>query len=189
MEIIKAQGADVAIADVIREMSISDIASSHQIIRYLTSTSEGYCELFHKAVKCSEYIFTENLLNGIESASVFNIVSLSRVLKCPFQKYSEARKYYISFVKELLSIKDIHPDGEALDNVLDHPKEYQAEKIELLTLLLEHGAAIDQCTYQRRSGTTLLHIATRFAIESGMHRQQFTCRVLEYSMLQKECEL
>lgn len=134
------------------------------------STVEGRVELFIKALKCSEYDFAESLMSCTESESIASKISLSSVLECPFQGNLEARKCFIFIVKRLLE-NGIDPNGNgnanSLDIVLKLSKDHQTEKIELLTLLLQQGAAIERCTYQRKNETTLLHIATKFAIESG----------------------
>lgn len=169
--VLISHGAEVSVARIVQGMCKSDILSNERIVSYLKSTPEGCTKLFFKAMKYSEYVFADILLSSIESESVTRKISLSSVLECQFQAYSEARKEYISFVKRLLE-NGIDPNGDgdanSLDIVLNFSKEYPTEKIELLTLLLQHGAAIEQCTYQRKNETTLLHIATRFAIDSGM---------------------
>lgn len=163
-------GAKINVARITQEMHKSDVLS---IISYLKSTLKGRIELFFKAVKYSEYSLAESLLSDGEndSESVFSRISVSScLLGCPLQGNSVDRQGYIAFVKGLLE-KGVNPsrdrDSSPLDIVLKFPKEYQADKIELLTLLLQHGAAIEQCTHQRENETTLIHIAAKFVIDSG----------------------
>lgn len=169
--VLISHGVKVSVAKIVQEMRKSDILSNERIISYLKSTPEGRVELFFKAMKYSEYVLAESLFSSTENESVAHKIGLSSVLKCQCQTNSEARMKFIAFVKTLLENGiDPNGDGEAnsLDIVLEFPREYQTEKIELLTLLLQQGAAIEQCTYQRKNETTLLHIATRFAIDSGI---------------------
>ena len=46
-------------------------------------------------------------------------------------------------------------------------EDYQTEKMELLTLLVQHSAHIEGFTCQENTQTTLIHLMTRFAINSG----------------------
>ena len=164
-----AEGVQIKPALIINEMSKSDIiATESKILSHLKSTLEGQVELFFKAVEYTEFKLAEECLN----AEVKEHISLSRILKLSVKGNEEERKQCISFIKGLLDDKispNMKSDNEMcpLDVVLEFTKPYQAEKIELLTLLIEHGAAIECCTYQKTNQTTLLHIATKFAIETG----------------------
>ena len=170
IKVLLSCGAKLSVPNMVQELSKSDISSETELVSYIKSTAEGRVGLFFKALKYSEYDFAESLVGGNESESVASKISLSSVLECPFQGNLEARKKFISFVKRLL-VNGIDPNGSgeanSLDVVLSLPKDNQTEKIELLTLLLQQGAAIERCTYQRKNETTLLHITTKFAIESG----------------------
>ncbi len=159
-------GAEINVAHIVKEMRKSDFSSNEDVISYIKSTLEGRIQLILKALELSEYSFAESLL---DSATVSSKISVSSVLKYPCRGNSVARKQYISFVKKLLD-DGANPNGEdgeegTLDIVLSHQTD--AEKIELLTLLLQHDAKIERYTYQSMNQTTLLHIATTFALDSG----------------------
>ena len=163
-------GAKLNVANMLQELSMSDILSEMEFVSYIKSTVEGRVGLFFKALKYSEYDFAESLVSGTESEPVASKISLSSVLACPFLQNLEARKKFVSVVKVLLENgTDPNGSGEVnpLDITLSLPKDSQTEKIELLALLLQQGAAIERCTYQRKNKTTLLHIATKFAVKSG----------------------
>lgn len=166
--VLLSQGAVISHTQIVDKMSKSDMLSKAEIITYLKSTPEGRIELFFKAVKYSEYNFAESLLGIVKNESLIRKIDLSSVLTCPSKGNSEARNGYIAFVKRLLNHGIADSEANSLDIVLEFPKEYEREKIELLILLLEHDAAIERCTHQRKNGTTLLHIATKFAINSGI---------------------
>ena len=160
-------GARLNVANMLQELSMSDILSEMEFVSYIKSTAEGRVGLFFKALEYSEYDFAESLVSGTESESVASKISLSSVLAFPFQGNWEA---FVSVVKALLENgTDPNGSGEVnpLDITLSLPKVSQTEKIELLTLLLQQGAAFERCTYQGRNKTTLLHIATKFAVNSG----------------------
>ena len=171
IKVLISHGAKLNLENMLQAMlqalSKSDISSETELISYIKSTVEGRVGLFFKALKYSEYGFAESLVSGTENESVANKISLSSVLECPLRGNLEARKKFISFVKWMLENGfDPNGSGEAnsLDIVLKLPKDNQTEQIELLTLLLHQGAAIERCTYNE---TTLPHIATKFAIDSG----------------------
>ena len=162
-------GAKLNVASMVKELSKSDIFPETEFVSYVKLTVEGRVGLFLTALKYSEYEFAESFVSDTESESVASQISLSSVLECPIQGNLEARKRFISFVKRLLE-NGIDPNGNeeanSLNLVLNLPKANQTEKIELLTLLLQQGAMIERCTYQRKK-TTLPHIATKLAIEAG----------------------
>ena len=164
-----AKGVQIEPALIISEMSKSDITSTEsKILLHLKSTLKGQVQLFFKAVEYAEFKLAEECFNE----EVKEHISISTVLKLSVKGNEKERKQCISFIKGLLDSKinlNKKSDDEMcpLDVVLEFSKPYQAEKIELLTLLIEHGAAIECCTYQKTNQTTLLHIATRFAMETG----------------------
>ena len=165
-----AKGVQIEPALIIDEMSKSDITSTEsKILSHLKSTLEGQVQLFFKAVIFCEFKLAETWFNE----EVKKHVSLTSVLlKLSFRGNERERNRCISFIKGLLE-SGIDPNNKRsgemcpLDVVLEFRKSYQAEKIEMLTLLIEYGAAIECCTYQKKNQTTLLHFATQLAIESG----------------------
>lgn len=171
------QGEGVNVSRIAQELVKSDIsgnASNMRIIAHLKSSLEGRIALFYKAVGFSEYKLAEDCLQLGTNETITNKICLSSVLKNQIGLNTEERKERLHFIKKLLEDK-IDPNGQdeelnSLDAVLALPRDYQTEKIELLALLLQHGAQIEHCTFQRKEQTTLIHIATRFAIESGKYR-------------------
>ena len=157
-------GVEVRANDIVKALRKGDIQSEREIISYLKSTSEGCSQLFFKALNYSEFDFAASLLNGDDNTLS---ISLSAVLK--FSTH-EAKKCYVTFIKTLLD-RGMDPNGgdesNTLDIVLDFSRDRKNEQIQLLTLLLQYNAAIEQCTYQRKHQTTLLHIATQFATDLG----------------------
>ena len=136
--------------------------------------SKDYVKMFLEAVGFSKFKQAEDYLK--ESQLNIDDLSLSSVLQIMLQRkiHTAKRRDYISFIGKLLDEYGISPNQQKdeelcpLDVALKLPsKEYQAERIALLTLLIEHGAAIESCTYPEKNQTTLLHIATKLAIESG----------------------
>ena len=168
------QGEEINVSQITQELAKSDISGSKsnmRIISHLQSSFEGRIALFYKAVEFSEYKLAEDCLQLGTNETITNKICLSSVLKIQIGQNIEERKERLHFIKKLLEDK-IDPNGQdkelnSLDAVLALPRDYQTEKIELLTLLLQHGAQIEHCTYQRKEQTTLIHIATRFAIDSG----------------------
>jgi hypothetical protein len=169
IKILILRGAKLNVTKMVQVLSMSDIMSVTEFVSYIKSTVEGSLGLFLKAVKHSEYNFAESLVGGTENELIASKICLSSLLEYSVQGNLDARKI-LSFLKWLLE-NGIDPNGNgeanSLDIVLELPTKYQREKIELLTLLLQQGAAIERCTYQRKNKTTLPHIATRFAIDSG----------------------
>ena len=155
------------IEPVIKILRAEHIHSNDRIISYLKCSPEGCTELFYKAVNFFEYKFAESLLVG--NSNTPNI-SLSSVLtRGHLPKRHGTKELYLSFIKWLLD-NGIGPnarEGEKcpLDIVLELSPKHQQEQIQLLMILLQSGAAIEQCAYQ----ATLLHRATSLAVESGMY--------------------
>ena len=173
VDIITQGEEQVSVAKITQELVKSDLSgnASMRIISHLQSTLEGRIALFYRAVGFSEYKLAEECLQLGTDKTITNKVCLSSVLRNQIGQNTGERKERLHFIKKLLEDK-IDPNGQdeelnSLDAVLALPRDYQTEKIELLTLLLQHGAQIERCTYQRKEQTTLIHIATRFAIESG----------------------
>jgi histidinol phosphatase-like enzyme len=124
-----------------------------------------------KAVSFSEIEMAEAMLK--KKSVDANKLCLSSILKFQPRGSTDERKNFIRLIERLLQAgidsnkkggdKDMCP----LDVVLELSKDYEEEKIELLTLLIEHHADIGRCTYQKKNQTTLLHIAAKWAIQSG----------------------
>lgn len=166
VQAITSLGGKFAYEDIEQQVSDRNIA----VLQLAMEKPKDYVQLFLEAVEYSKFEKAEEYLKE-ESQLNINDISLSSVLQIMVQRkiHTAKRRDFISFINKLLDRK-IDPnrknDGELcpLDVVLKLPsKDYQAERIELLTLLIEYGAAIKHCTYQK----TLLHIATNLAIESG----------------------
>ena len=158
---------------IVNEMARAGITSvGSSIMAYIKSTPEGRVQLFLKAVELSDFSIAHDCLaEGNESLNV-SAITLSSVLKFPAGKSSDEKKKHVLLIQKLLELgvraNREENDGVCpLDIVLELTKENESFKIELLTLLLEHGTAIDCCTYQKKHQTTLLHVATKLAIESG----------------------
>ena len=168
-------GASIDPVLIVQEITKSDFTSiDSSIMAYIKSTTEGRIRLFFKAVEHSEFSLAQDCLTGGNEALNLSAISLSAILKFPISKSSHERKKHVLFIQWLLDTgveankRDEDEDACPLDIVLELSKEYDNTKIEFLTLLLEHGAAIDCCTYQKKRQTTLLHVAIKLAIESGM---------------------
>lgn len=127
-------------------------------------------KLFIQAVECSKFKKAEGYLKGKSQLSITDI-NLSEIIEAMVKGKIHSLKR-ICFVKKLLE-DGIDPNSKRegvcpLDYVLELSSQYyQAERIELLTLLIKYNADIECCTYPRKKSTTLLHIATSLAIESG----------------------
>ena len=170
-----ANGAELDPVLVVKEMNQSDISNNKSsIITWLKSTTEGCIQLFLKAIECCDFTVAEDCLRTEESSNIINDISIVSVLRVSVMGSAEERQKRILFLQGLftsgLDVNKRAEDGmHSLDFVMELPKDKEVHKIELLMLLIQHGASIECCTYQKKNQTTLLHIATRLAIESGKH--------------------
>lgn len=164
------QNTSIDRAIIVSKMRKKDIQTRSKLNSFIMSTPEGCAQLLLKAVEYFEFKVAEECLKA-GSKSLKTRVDIISVLKS-HQGSKEERQQRIEFIEKLLELGYFDPNeqiGEAcpLDVVLALSKEYQSEKEKLVMLLLQHGASIKHCTYQRSKGTTLVHEATRFAIDSG----------------------
>ena len=154
---------------IVSKMRKMDIQTRTNLNSYIMSTPEGCVQLLLKAVEYFEFKIAEKCLKA-EGKALKNMIDLGSMLNS-HQGNSEERQQRIQFIEKLLKV-GFDPNGHEgkpcpLDVVLELSKDYQYEKEMLLMLLLQHGATIERCTYQRGKGTTLIHEATKFAIDSG----------------------
>ena len=165
---VSCRDAEINPASIVNILSKSDLTNKG-LISYVMSTPEGQKSLFLKAVELFEFKLAEQCLKGVNDNA--KKIDLSNILKFLNQGNKDSRQELYSFTKRLLKLK-CDPNGLEggvcpLDVILGLSKEFQSEKTCFLVLLLQHGATIAQCTYQRKNGTTLIHVATQFAIETG----------------------
>lgn len=178
------EGAVIHPAQIVDEMNrayIIDVSSD--IISYLKLIPEGRIQLFYKALEYGLFDVAESyLFKGTKETNTSKI-DLNVILRLPIRGNAEERQKYIAFVKVLTSY-GIDPNGKSpvcpLDTVLNFPSDYQREKVQLLLHLIVCGTTIGNSVYQKNS-TTLLHIATRMSIESGMCIP--VCKVLKLTVL------
>ena len=157
---------------VVSKLQWSDMQTKTSLISCIMSTPQGRLQLFLKAVGFHEFGLAEDCLVEPMDAAMKSRINLSSILKFPMNEVTRYRRQqFVSFVKKLLDL-GINSNGESsathpLDIVLNLSNDFHSEKVDLLVLLLEYGAAIDQCLYEKAKGTTLIHVATKFAIDSG----------------------
>ena len=164
-----SHGATADGALIVNKMTVHDLIDP-EITSHLKSTSEGCVNLFNKAVEMGKLEVAEDFLR--ESKDTRSQINLCLILHSLIKRSKDERWKYISFIEKLLTEFQINPDSIddaecPLDIVLKLSKDYWREKVQLLSLLINHGASIAHCTFPRQNQTTLLHIATNFAIESG----------------------
>ena len=167
IEDVVTKGVIINPATIVNKMSKADIQARTSLISYIKSTPEGCKELFLKAVEYSEFQWAEDIAKAPHTASK---ISISHLIKFPSQANTKEKEQRILLFKKLLDFR-YDPNGLEgepcpLDVVLELPEEYWNEKLKLLMVLLQHGAAIEHCTYERKNGATLIHLATKFAIDS-----------------------
>lgn len=152
------------------ELPITAIKLSRNLISCVLSTPEGRAQLLLKAIQYHEFQLAEDCLKIPRDKTKLD---LSHVLQ-EFhmnQVTRDRRQQFLSFIKKLLDM-GIDSNGQdsklcPLDIVLKLSNEYHNEKMELMISLLEHGADIGRCTYEKEKQTTLIHAATKLAIDSG----------------------
>lgn len=167
-----ACGATLDCTVVAGKLTKGDIISKKNVVLILESTPEGCVQLFLKAFEYFQFAMAHYFLH--KGSKKVNTATINLSVLIPKRLLKIEWKDCISNLSKLLDY-GINPDGIAgdkkecpLDVVLKLTKDQQTEKIELLTLLLKHDAAIENCTYPRVEGTTFLHIVTKLALESGI---------------------
>ncbi len=197
MKVIISLGAKINMRDV--KNIISDIKEqSIKILKFATellqTTPKELLELFQHAVKFSKLKLAEALFKCLP---IKEEIDMNLILSSSLRGNAEQRNDYIIFAKKIIEL-GVNPNGlqhesHSLDVILKMSDDYCKEKTKLLSMLIEHGADIRHCKYTREFQTTLLHIATEFALKSGktIHidgpRINFFC---SYSMLTKHwCDI
>ena len=170
IEILASQNLKIDPALIVSKMKKSDINTREILNFYIMSTPKSCAHLLHKSIEYQESEVAERCLSTEDSEGLKKEIDLSSIL-CYRQGSKDERQKRLEFIEKLLAF-GCDPNGLPekpcpLDVVMELTKEYQQEKESLLMLLLKHGVAIQRCTYQRQKGTTLIHEAIRFAIDSG----------------------
>lgn len=173
VEKMVSQSQDLTTIDptlIVSKMGKMDIQTRNNLNSFIMSTPEGCTQLLLKAIEYSEFKVAENCLIAVKGEFLKIKIDLSTVFRY-HQGNKEERQKRLQFIEKLLEL-GVDPNGDIgktcpLDVVMELSKDYQHEKEELIMLLLKYGAAIERCTYQREKGTTLVHEATKFAIDSG----------------------
>lgn len=156
----------------VNELPLTAIKLSSSLISCIHSTPESRAQLLLKAIQHFEFQMAEDCLKWPLDTTIRSKIDVSHVLQFQMNQASrDKRQHFVSFVKKLLDT-GIDPNGQdgeicPLDLVLKQSNEYHSEKMELLISLLEHGAAISHCMYEKTKETTLIHVATKLAIDSG----------------------
>ena len=168
-KLVTSQDTNIDPTVIVSKMSKTDIQSRKKLTSFIMSTPEGCVQLLLKAIEYSEFEVAEDCLHA-DSDSIKCNLDLGSILKS-HQGSKDEKQLRIAFIEKLLK-SGMDPNGQTgkmcpLDVVLSLSKEYQCEKEKLVMLLLQNGASIEQCTYQREKGTTLVHEATKFAIDSS----------------------
>ena len=158
-----SQGAMIHPALIVKEMTKDDTLKDSAIMAYLISIPEGRIQLFHKALLYGDFKMAEALLMKGTWKTNTEKIDMNFVIKLQMPAISEKRQEYITFVKMLIKY-GIYIGGMCpLDVILDKLEDYQKDKIQLLSLLMQRGVTITN----ERNQTTLLHIATKYAVDSG----------------------
>lgn len=165
LEKLALRGINIDATLIVSKMRKIDIQTRKKLNPIIMSTPEGCTQLLLKAVDYLVFEVAEDCIKA-QGEVLKKTVDLSSVLKF-HRGNQEERQQRIQFIEKLLEF-GFDPNGQdgnvcPLDVVLEMAK----EKEDLLLLLLQHGASIERCTYPRENGTTLVHEATKFAIESG----------------------
>lgn len=175
VEALFMQKADLDPVFIVNSLKKDDLNTQSGLVSHIMSLPEGRTQLFFKAIQCFEFKLAQDCLKPplgevikakIDLNSVFSKFSMKQATK-------DKRQQFISLIKDLLDlgIDSNGQDGHVipLDMILRLPNDYHTEKLELLVLLLQHGADIARSTYETTMETTLIHFATKLAIDSGTH--------------------
>ena len=165
LEKLVSHGVSIDSTLILSKMRKSDLQSRTVLNSIIMSTPDGCVQLFRKAIKYFEFQVAEDCLKA-NGEVLKSKIDLSSLLKY-HQENVKARQQHIQFIEKLLQ-SGFDPNGQIgstcpLDAVLRLSKEYQHEKETLLMLLLQHGAAIERCTFKG----TLIYEVTQSAIDSG----------------------
>ena len=176
VDMLISKGAEPDVSDLADVVSIQDnMSQALNVITYLKLNPEGCTKLLLKAAEKAKYTLAEEWIQKESRELNQSIINLSMIISSKMSGNTREREEFVLFIKNLLQY-GANPNGIGeicpLDAILEHPqlsKEYSAEKIQLLLILIEGGASIEHCTFPRKNRTTLLHIATVLAInrESG----------------------
>ncbi len=169
-KILVSQGTNINPALVVNKMHWNDVDIKSNLVSCIKSTPQGLLQLFLKAVEYHHFKLAEDYFLTMDAATK-STIDLSCILKFPMRQVTRYwRQQFVSFIGKLLELgMDSNGQGDIcpLDVVLKLSNDYSNEKIELILLLLQHGVAIGNCIYEEINGTTLIHTATEFAINSG----------------------
>ena len=176
VDMLISKGAEPDVSDLAGVVSIQDnMSQALNVVTYLKLNPEGCTKLLLKAAEKAKYTLAEEWIQKESRELNQSMIDLSIIISSKMSGNTKKREEFVLFIKDLLQY-GANPNGigeiRPLDAILEHPqlsKEYSAEKLQLLLILIEGGASIEHCTFPRKNRTTLLHIATVLAInrESG----------------------
>lgn len=167
--IFLSRGATVEAASILKEIPLPEITRCKWMYSSITSTPKGCILLVQSALDKGNF----KALESCEIPQSYkNEVDLGSFVQPSVQGSTEKKKKCIQFIGSLLESGRVNSNGlqgekHPLDVVLELSNVHIKEKMELLCLLLQHGADIQHCTFPRKKQTTFLHIATQFTIDDG----------------------
>ena len=171
VENLVSKGAYVDPTVLIKKMGKADLYSRKYLVTYVLSSSDACAvnELILKAIEYSDFQLAECLLEKRgEVIQSINFCSLLELFKK--QDTIERKMKFVTITENVLKsgVDPNRRDGSKvpLDIILEISQDCHA-KICLLMLLLQHGANIENSKYAKEKGTTIIHIATKLAINSG----------------------
>ena len=157
-----------------------------KLVTYVISTPCGSAQMVKKAVGNPSYTkVVYKCIEGEFGSLNTELIDLSELLS------SNSFQNNPDLLEKLLSI-GVNPNGlpdsrnpKPLDIVLAMPRNSTKEKIEFVCALSKNGASLKHATYPKTQGTTIVHMATDMALETGksLHRNthatlQLNCVIL-----------
>ena len=145
---------------------------NEQLMSYLLSTKDGSTTFIKKAFKNPAYVDTANrYLDGAFGSVNVELIDLAELL--PFVQSNT------DLFQKLLSV-EVNPNGilngnKPLDVVLEMSKVSTAHKVDFICMLTEAGASLECASYPKTIGTTIIHLATSMALETGVCIDLCTC--------------
>lgn len=164
VEILVLKETEVDLNLLLTKMSKGGLHAKPDLISFIKSKPEGCIKLFYKAL---EHFELNLAIDCLDEGETRRNVDLSKVIEVLISQVNVNKQDVISFIEKLLK-SDVNPNRIGsevpLNAVLRLPDDYHHK---LLKLLLQYHADVENCIDAEVVGITLIHTATKLAIDSG----------------------